>query len=126
MGLASTTRKQLSDTDIDCTHVPDVIGQTLIERVRSTTELLELVAADRNLLDQLPLEDRERFHRAVADFYNPDPIARRRIVKAAERERTAARTQRVGAFLHETGIRTLRRKPLFTTPNFFPPSDFDP
>jgi len=100
--------------------------QTLIERVHSTTELLELVAANRSLLDRLPLPDRERFHRAVADFYNPDPIARRRMVKAAERERTAAQAQRLGAVLDETGIRTLRRKPLFTTPNFFPPSDFDP
>jgi hypothetical protein len=43
-------------------------GQTLIERVHSTTELLELVAADRSLLDQVPFQDRERFHRAVADF----------------------------------------------------------
>ena len=39
------------------------------------------------------------------------------MLKAAERERT----QRVGAVLDETGIRTLRRKPVFTTPNFFPP-----
>ncbi len=27
--------------------------------------------------------------------------------------------------LEETGIRTLRRKPVFTTPNVFPPTDFD-
>ena len=44
------------------------------------------------------------------------------MLKAAERERAAKRTERADSVLHETGIRTLRRKPVFTTPNFFPPS----
>jgi hypothetical protein len=26
--------------------------------------------------------------------------------------------------LHETGIRELRRRPVFTTPNYFPPQGF--
>ena len=39
-------------------------------------------------------------------------------MKAAERERIAAQAQRAGAVLDRTGIRTLRRKPVFTTPNF--------
>ena len=52
---------------------------------------------------------------------NPDPVARRQMVKAAERARSAAQIERDNAALHETGIRTLRRKPIFTTPNFFPP-----
>src|SRR5664279_5754673 len=95
--------------------------QTLAERLRAATELLEWIASDRERLDELPTEDRERLHRAVADFYNPDPVARRRKIKEAERERMATRTQRVGAVLQETGIRTLRRKPVFTTPNVFPP-----
>ena len=30
------------------------------------------------------------------------------------------------AVLNETGIRTLRRKPVFTSPNVFPPPDFEP
>jgi NAD(P)-dependent dehydrogenase (short-subunit alcohol dehydrogenase family) len=76
------------------------------------------MAANRTLLDRLPAGDRHRLHQAVAEFYNPDPIARRRRVKAAERERTAAQAQRAGAVLEQTGIRTLRRKPAFTTPNF--------
>jgi NAD(P)-dependent dehydrogenase (short-subunit alcohol dehydrogenase family) len=115
----------LSNTNIDCTRAPHATDQPLLERVRSTTELLERIAADRDLLGQLAVQDRERLGRAVAQFYNPDPIARRRMMKAAARERSAAQAQRVGAVLHETGIRTLRRKPAFTTPNFFPPSDFD-
>ncbi len=97
----------------------------LLARVRSAAELLEGMAEDRGPLEQLPAQDRERLHRAVAEFYNPDPIARRRRLKAAERERAAARTERVGAVLQETGIRELRRKPVFTTPNVFPPAEFD-
>jgi len=98
---------------------------SFVERVSSTIEMLEAIAADRALLDQLSSEDRERLHRAVAEFYNPDPIARRRMVKAAERERSAIQAQRIGALRHGTGIQMLRRRPVFTTPNCFPPSDFE-
>jgi NAD(P)-dependent dehydrogenase (short-subunit alcohol dehydrogenase family) len=94
---------------------------TLAERLRAATELLEWIASDRECLDELPAHDRERLHRAVADLYNPDPVARRRKIKEAERERMAIRSGRVGVVLEETGIRTLRRKPIFTTPNVFPP-----
>ena len=106
---------------------PEVVfdSDELLTRVRSAAELLEGIAEDRAPLEQLPVEDRERLQRAVAEFYHPDPIARRRRVKAAERERAAARVERVGSVLQETGIRTLRRKPVFTTPNVFPPAEFE-
>jgi NAD(P)-dependent dehydrogenase (short-subunit alcohol dehydrogenase family) len=103
------------DTDFAIEHA-------LLERLRSAAELLEQLAGDRNLLDQQPAQDRERLLRAVAELYNPDKLARREMVKAAERERTA----RTGAVLDETGIRTLRRKPVFTTPNVFPPPEAEP
>ena len=92
------------------------IELALLERLRSAAELLEQLAADRGLLNQLPAEDRARLLRAAAELYNPDKLARREMLKAAERERT----ERTGAVLNETGIRTLRRKPVFTTPNVFP------
>jgi NAD(P)-dependent dehydrogenase (short-subunit alcohol dehydrogenase family) len=114
----------LSDTNYTLASL-DTIDQALLERIRSTVDLLEEIAADRSLLDQLSSHERERLHRAVAQFYNPDPIARRLKVKAAERERSVVRAQRVGAVLHETGIRTLRRRPVFTTPNCFPPPEFE-
>ena len=98
----------------------------LLERAHQAIELLELLDANRSLLDQLPVEDRERLHRAIAQLYNPDPVARRRKQKAAERERNGSETQRAEAVLHETGIRALRRKPVFTTPNVFAPVDFKP
>jgi len=98
----------------------------LEDRLRSATELLESIASDRALLELASVADRERFHRAIAAVYNPDPIARRRMVKAAERGRTAARAERAETVLQETGIRTLRRKPVFATPAIFPPPDFQP
>ncbi|HYP07493.1 MAG TPA: SDR family oxidoreductase, partial [Bryobacteraceae bacterium] len=58
--------------------------------------------------------------------YNPDPAARKQRLKAAERERSAARLERDGSVLHDTGIRALRRKPVFTTPNVFAPEGFNP
>jgi NAD(P)-dependent dehydrogenase (short-subunit alcohol dehydrogenase family) len=103
----------------------EITDREFLQRLRAATELLESIAFNRAILGRAPTRDRERLHRAIADVYNPDPIARRRMVRAAERERTAARTKRVDAALDETGIRTLRRRPVFTSPNVFPPPDFD-
>ena len=110
----------------DCVFVPPGnAAPALLERLRSAAELLEMIDANRGLLDRFPEQDRERLHQAVARLYNPDPIARRLKQKAAARERSAAQTERVGAVLHETGIRTLRRKPVFNTPNVFAPEGFE-
>jgi NAD(P)-dependent dehydrogenase (short-subunit alcohol dehydrogenase family) len=96
-------------------------GRGLLDRVRAAAELLETLEGERELLDQLPDGDRQRFHKAVARFYHPDPVARRRRIKAAERHRNAKAAERDGSVLEETGIRVLRRQPVFTTPNFYPP-----
>lgn len=98
----------------------------LLDRLPTATELLEWLAADRSRLQLIPAEERLRFQRAVAEVYNPDPVSRKRMRKAAERDRTASQSQLVDTVLHETGIRTLRRKPVFTTPNVFPPEGFEP
>jgi NAD(P)-dependent dehydrogenase (short-subunit alcohol dehydrogenase family) len=98
--------------------------ENLLERVSAAAEALELLDNHRELLDQLPAEDRQRLHLAVAQFYQPDPIARRRRVKEAERARNAAAAEQSGAVLDQTGIRALRRQPVFTTPNFYPPEGF--
>ena len=102
------------------------IDLQFLERLRGAIDLLELLDNDRALLAELPDEERNRLHQVIAQIYNPDPVERRRKLKAAERERTAAQMERVGAVLEETGIRTLRRKPVFTTPNVFPPERFEP
>ena len=109
-GIMVDTRSNM-DTDF-------AIELALLERLHSAAELLEQLAADRRLLNQLPAPDRERLLRAAAELYNPDKIARREMLKTAERERTRRATE----LLDETGIRALRRKPVFTTPNVFPPT----
>src|SRR5262249_14263362 len=81
--------------------------------------LLERIALDRSLLEDVPAEDRERFLKAVANVYHPDRVERRRMAKVVDKQRKAARVTRDETVLHETGIRALRRKPVFTTPNFF-------
>ena len=46
-------------------------------------------------------------------------------MKATKRKRKAARVVREEGALHKTGIRKLRRQTVFTTPNVFPPSNFE-
>ena len=89
------------------------------------TDLLERLAADWSLLDQFPAEDRARLHRAIGGLSVPEPHARRKRAKQADRERRRTRVDREEAVLDETGIRTLRRRPLVTTPNVFPPAGLD-
>ena len=93
------------------------------QELASLLKLLQAVAADRSLLDQLSADDRKQFHLAVAQVYNPDPATRRLAQRAEVRERTAVQAGRVAAARSETGIQTLRRKPVFTTSNFFPPDE---
>ena len=109
------TSLQADDTDAD-----------LRTRLRAATELLESVAADRSVLDLLPDEDRKRLRQAMDRVANPDRTERRQLRKATLRERNSMRNQRDDAVLDATGIRTLRRKPVFTTPNYFPPQHFEP
>jgi NAD(P)-dependent dehydrogenase (short-subunit alcohol dehydrogenase family) len=107
------------------TPPPDDTDSALLERLRAAAELLESVAADRQLLDRLPADDRQRLHQAVAKAYHPDPVTRRIQLKAAEKARHASKIQAEDMVLNQTGIRALRRKPVFTTPNVFAPLGFE-
>jgi NAD(P)-dependent dehydrogenase (short-subunit alcohol dehydrogenase family) len=92
----------------------------LLARLRETIDLLESIAGDRTVLAGVPEEDRKRLLQAVANVYSPDRIERRRMSKVVARDRKAARVQSDQGVLHDTGIRALRRKPVFHTPNVFP------
>jgi NAD(P)-dependent dehydrogenase (short-subunit alcohol dehydrogenase family) len=96
----------------------------LLARLRAAADLLESVAADRQLLDTLPATDRQRLHQAVAQMYHPDPVERRVKLKAAEKARYASKVKAEDEVLNQTGIRALRRKPVFTTANVFAPEGF--
>jgi NAD(P)-dependent dehydrogenase (short-subunit alcohol dehydrogenase family) len=97
----------------------------LTERLQDATEVLEAVVRDRGLLRALSVEERTRLLSAAGDVYNPDLVQRRRWGKAVRRQEKAAKMQRDETVLAETGIRVLREKPVFTTPNVFPPSSFE-
>jgi NAD(P)-dependent dehydrogenase (short-subunit alcohol dehydrogenase family) len=92
------------------------------DRVADLIALLESIAADRSLLHDVPLDERKRLLAAVARVHYPDRTERRRQVKAAARRRKAERIRATDAVRDETGIRALRRKPIFHTPNVFPPT----
>jgi len=91
------------------------------KQLRAIVELLERIAKDRSVLEDVPNEDRERFLKAVAEVYHPDRVERRRMAKVVDKQRKAARVTGDQGVLHKTGIRALRRKPVFTTPNVFAP-----
>lgn len=94
---------------------------TLPERARIALDVLEAIRDDRSLLDALPDADRIRLLQAVALVHHPEPRARRKQARQDARERARDRARATEALLDQTGIRTLRRKPVFTTPNYFPP-----
>jgi NAD(P)-dependent dehydrogenase (short-subunit alcohol dehydrogenase family) len=95
------------------------------ESLKLATEILEAVVRDRGLLRSLSVEERTRLLNAAGDVFNPDLVQRRLWGKALRRQEKAAKTQRDESVLAETGIRVLREKPVFTTPNVFTPIGFE-
>jgi NAD(P)-dependent dehydrogenase (short-subunit alcohol dehydrogenase family) len=95
------------------------------ERLRAVTAALEEIVRDRSLLGSLTVEERTRLLRAAGDVHEPDLVQRRRWGKAVRRNEKAARARRDEAVLADTGIRVLREKPVFTTPNYSPPESFE-
>ena len=103
----------------------DPNGHSLPERLRAAVELLEKVARNRALLAGLSVAERTRLLQVAGAIYSPDVSERRRLVKAKVRQRKADKLQRDQSKLKETGIRKLRQKPVFTTPNAIPPAGFE-
>ena len=98
---------------------------TLSAQLKAAAEILEKAASNRALLAELSVEDRTRLLKAAGDIYCPDVVQRRRLVKASVKQRKAEKTSRDQSKLNETGIRKLRREKVFTTPNVFPPLNFE-
>lgn len=98
----------------------------LAAQLRAAAELLERAASDRAVLAELSQEERTRLLKAAGDIYCPDVRARRRLVKETSKQRKKQKAHRDQTVLNETGIRTLRRKPIFTTPNLPPPPEIEP
>ena len=92
-------------------------AESLAARLRAVTEALEEIVQDRGLLAALSLDERTRLLTAAADVHNPDLEQRRRWSKASRRREKAERVKRDEAVLADAGIRLLRSKPVFTTPD---------
>ena len=94
------------------------------EQLHAAIALIEKAAANRALLASLSDADHTRLMKAAGDLYCPDVDQRRRLVKAKVKQRKAAKKTKDDTTLHQTGIRKLRREKVFTTPNYFPPLNF--
>src|SRR5471032_1054306 len=100
-------------------------GDRAGRRLQAATEALEAVVTDRGLLGALTVEERTRLLSAAGQVYNPDIDQRRQWGKAVRRREKAEKAQRDETILAETGIRVLRERTVFTTPNVYPPAAFE-
>src|ERR1700682_2291096 len=100
----------------------DTGSHSLSERLRAAADLLETIVADRSLLANIPEADRNRLLKAAGRVSRPDARGRRKLLKVVKRNKRAEKVQREESLLAGTGIRQLRRQPVFiTSPNIFPP-----
>jgi len=95
------------------------------EQAFAAAELLESIVENRALLAQLSEPERTRLLQAAGRISRPDAADRRQFVKATKRQRKDAKVERLESVLAQTGIRKLRREPVFLTPNVFPPKEFE-
>jgi NAD(P)-dependent dehydrogenase (short-subunit alcohol dehydrogenase family) len=95
-------------------------SQNIPEQLRAAIQVLEKAAADRKLLADLSPEDYTRLLKAAGDVFMPNPREKRMFVKARIRKRKAEKVEKGQQILNQTGIRELRRRPVFTTPNPLP------
>jgi NAD(P)-dependent dehydrogenase (short-subunit alcohol dehydrogenase family) len=102
------------------------VDEAAIARLRAAAAILEEAVANRALLGALSQEERTRLLTAAGDVYCPDVRARRKLVKETVKQRKKDKQQRAQSVLNETGIRVLRSKPVFTTPNLPPPPAIEP
>src|SRR6476659_357266 len=97
-------------------------SSSLNERLRAAADLLETIAADRSLLADIPEPDRNRLLNAAGRVSRPDALGRRQLLKVVKRKKRIDKVERAESVLAETGIRKLRRQPVFiTSPNIYPP-----
>jgi NAD(P)-dependent dehydrogenase (short-subunit alcohol dehydrogenase family) len=103
----------------------DQTSENARERLLEAMAVLRDVIAAPELLDELEATEKADFFNAAGDVFYPDPEIRRRRTKLLQQQRRNAKAQRDDEVLAETGIRTLRNKPVFTTPDIFAPEAFE-
>jgi NAD(P)-dependent dehydrogenase (short-subunit alcohol dehydrogenase family) len=85
-------------------------------RVRAAVELLEKLGGELPKLAELDEDLRIRLVTAAGQLSRPDRYSRKALGKALARQRFRARREADRAILDQTGIRALRREPVFRTP----------
>ena len=85
-------------------------------RLRDAIELLEELCGDAQTLAELPDDVRTRLMTAAGQLSRPDRYIRKALSKALIRVRKRAKRDADRAVLDQTGIRALRRDPVFRTP----------
>ncbi|HLX96075.1 MAG TPA: SDR family oxidoreductase [Verrucomicrobiae bacterium] len=95
-------------------------------QLRAAIQTLEKLAADRTLMTGLSAEEYTRLRRAAGEVFAPDPREKRRFTKARIRKHKQDKIQKEQAVLNQTGIRELRRRPVFNTPNPLPAPEMKP
>ena len=95
------------------------------EQLLEAMDVLRSVIAAPELLEHLDAKEKADFFNAAGDVFYPDPEIRRRRTKLLQQQRRQGRVRADEQTLDETGIRTLRSRPVFTTPDAFPPNDFE-
>jgi len=98
------------------------MNEDLQARIRDAIELLEAIDEDRSVLAHADLDDQRRLTHAAGKVWVPDETRRRQLTRALAKKRKAEAKRRKEEALNDTGIRTLRRRPTFTTPNVYPPA----
>ena len=96
------------------------------EQLRAALQILEQAAANRLLMAGLSPEEHARLVKAAGDIFMPTPRQRRQFVKERIRRHKAAKIEKQEQALNQTGIRQLRRRPVFNTPDPLPPPSTEP
>ncbi len=92
------------------------MSDDLSDRVRAAIELLEQLGGDLRRLAELDEDLRIRLVTAAGQLSRPDRYSRKALGKVLARQRVKARRDADRALLDGTGIRALRREPVFRTP----------
>ena len=96
------------------------------EQLRAAIQILEKAAVNRSLLAGLSPEEYSRLLKASGEVLQPNPRERRQFIKSRARQWKAEKLRRQQDLLNQTGIRELRHRPTFTTPNPLPAPAIQP
>lgn len=106
-------------------QIYDELSPELTARVLDLVTLLEEIGADPRLLACLDEPTRLRLVRAAGPLARPDRYSRKALAKALARQRVRQTRSADQAVLEQTGIRSLRKEPVFRTPLPMPAQALD-